>query len=80
MDSRARIAVLIVLMILVTIAVIAADFAFGAIFGGGATPVPTASSAGTPAQVGSAVQSRDGSWMNVGANQLVDLSGASTAA
>jgi phage shock protein E len=73
MDPRARIALLIVAMVLVTAAVIAADFAFGALSGSGATAAPATTPAGTPAQVGVVVQGTGGHWTNVNANQLADM-------
>ena len=73
MDSRARIGVLVVAMVLVTAAVIAADFAFGALSGSSATAAPTPTPAVTPVQVGMVVQGRGGQWTNVTADQLADM-------
>ena len=63
-------------VLLAVVVVIASDFVFGAVFGGGsaATATPEAST-GAPvaSQVGSRVQGRGGYWTNVSADELAAL-------
>jgi rhodanese-related sulfurtransferase len=59
-DRRARIGLLVAVLVLAAAAVLGADFAFGAIWGGSSQGNPTA-------------QSAQSNWTNVSANQLAEM-------
>ena len=68
-DGRARLALLVVVLVLAAAVVIGADFVFGAISKGNGNATPAAASS----QIGVVVQGRGGHWTNVTANQLSDM-------
>ena len=68
-DRRARLALLVVVLVLAAAVVIGADFVFGAISKGNGNATPAAASS----QIGVVVQGRGGHWTNVTANQLSDM-------
>ncbi len=73
-DTRARLALLIAVLILVAGVVIGADLVFGAVTGGGAGSSGAPAAAATPsAQIGVTVQGVGGHWTNVTADQLAQM-------
>ncbi|MGD0248552.1 MAG: hypothetical protein ABSB75_05810, partial [Candidatus Limnocylindrales bacterium] len=77
-DTRARLGILVVAIVLAVVAVIGADFVFGAIAGnGGASPSLAASPSGAPTagatQLGVVVQGNGGHWTNVSPDQLAEM-------
>jgi rhodanese-related sulfurtransferase len=76
-NGRVRFGLIIVALVLATVVVIGADYAFGTIFGTGAgaapSTSPTAAAIATPTQFGVSMQGVGGHWTNVTPAQLTAM-------
>ena len=72
-DGRARLALLVVVLVLAAAVVIGADFVFGAMSNGGGNGAPAATPAAATSQIGVVVQGRGGNWTNVSPDQLAEM-------
>ena len=78
-STAGKLALLVVVLVLASSVVIAADFVFGAISNGSgsaglpAGPSATSAAPATSSQIGVVVQGKGGSWTNVTANQLAGM-------
>jgi rhodanese-related sulfurtransferase len=77
-STAGRLALLVVVLVLIAVVVIAADFVFGAISGGTGSAAPNSSPTATAApatsnQIGVVVQGTGGHWTNVTADQLAGM-------
>ena len=72
-DGRARLALLVVVLVLAAAVVIGADFVFGAMSNGSASTGSTATPAASSSQIGVVVQGIGGRWTNVTPDQLAGM-------
>ncbi|MGD0019439.1 MAG: rhodanese-like domain-containing protein [Candidatus Limnocylindrales bacterium] len=74
-DTRARIGLLIVAIVLVSVVVIGADVVIGAIGNQGGTSAQTGTPSAGSSQLGVVVPGRGGNWTNVDPDQLAQMLG-----